>query len=670
MLKGYGFPENFINLVKAMYSKSKTSIMINGVIPAPIKVDRGVQQGDPMSCLLYNLAIEPLAVALRASTKLKGIQIRDHVKLIAKLFADDTLVYLGSNDKFSDLEELINLFCKASTARFNMEKTEALPIGLPTYREKVLTERSLGANTNKIPEYVRLIKDGEPMRTLGAWVGNGITIEDKWNKIIEVQRKVMDVWASSHPTLRGKELVLKALVTSRSWFLAAVNGMPDHIEREITKTMKDFIWNGNQRGLMRLDYTAETREKGGLGIPDLKTRMKAIDIMWLKKFLDTPEKRPTWCWVADALISGDAYLHSTPKVDDLSRIKWALQTWRTRQGKHSKLPECLKRMLKVAEKYNTRVLARKTDSALKNDMIIWHHTYGDKNNYVMNKAASKCLRRKHKLKTVGDIDDYVKKCRTGAVRRCKKGCQKMAEQLLKSLGNKWNPIKCTPYKDNLDHTPRRAEANKKVGNVPALYNPDITERGSPEKAIRIFINKPEKGEGEYRPVHRKHTYPQNVWNIYTDGACLEGNTSRARAGAGIFCMEDETKNRALRIPGTSQTNQRGELMAIVKALTIVPKGDKLTVISDSMYALQGVVENLRKWEDQGWMRVQNADIFQKIAYELDTRGGETYFQWIKGHSGDPGNYGADAKATRVRKRRWPTASTSESPKNTNSKELD
>jgi len=235
---------------------------------------------------------------------------------------------------------------------------------------------------------------------LGAWVGNRITIEDKWNTIIETQRKVMDVWAGLHLTLRGKELVLKALVTSRSWFLAAVNGMPDHIEREMTKTMKDFVWNGNQRGLMRLDYTAETREKGGLGIPDLKTRMKAIDIMWLKKFLEAPEKRPTWCWVADALISADTYLHSTPKVDDLSRIKLALQTWRTRQGKHSKLPDCLKRMLKVAEKYNTRVLARKTDSTLKNEMIIWHHTYGDKNNYVMNKAASKCLRRKHKLKTV------------------------------------------------------------------------------------------------------------------------------------------------------------------------------------------------------------------------------------------------------------------------------
>ena len=113
---------------------------------------------------MYSLAIELLAAALRASKKLKGIKVKDHPKLIAKLFAEDTLVYLGANNKFGDLEDIVNLFCKASTARFNMEKTEVLPIGIAEYRNKVLIERALGASTNKIPEYVRLIKDGEPMR--------------------------------------------------------------------------------------------------------------------------------------------------------------------------------------------------------------------------------------------------------------------------------------------------------------------------------------------------------------------------------------------------------------------------------------------------------------------------------------------------------------------------
>src|SRR5882724_9889379 len=344
-----------------------------------------------------------------------------------------------------------------------MEKTEALPIGTPKYRNKVITERILGEDTNKIPEYVHLIKDGEPMRTLGLWIGNNVIIEDKWNKVVEIQRKVTDVWNASHPTLCRKELILKALITSRNWFLAAVNGMPDHIEKEMTKIMKDFIWDGNKKRLIRLDYAAEAREKGGLGMPDLKTRMKAIDIMWLKKYLNTPEKRPTWCWVADALIKGDTYLHSTPRVEESARLKWALQTWRTRQGKHSKLPDCIKRMLKVAEKYNVRVQARKTDPSLKGNMIIWHHTYGAKNNYNMNKPVSKCLRKNHKIRKVGEMNNYVNKCRQGATERCKKhNCLKMAKKLLRTLGERWNPVKCTPYKDNLDHTPRRKEANIKL----------------------------------------------------------------------------------------------------------------------------------------------------------------------------------------------------------------
>jgi len=33
-----------------------------------------------------------------------------------------------------------------------------------------------------------------------------------------------------------------------------------------------------------------------------------------------------------------------------------------------------------------------------------------------------------------------------------------------------------------------------------------------------------------------------------------------------------------------------KLMAIVKALSIIPKGDELKITSDSMYAIQGICE--------------------------------------------------------------------------------
>ena len=128
-----------------------------------------------MSCILYNLAIEPLACTLRKSEQLKGYKINGK-KEITRLFVDDTLVYLNKNDKIKDMEDIIGVFCKASTAKFNLEKTEALPIGSKEHQENIIKKRSMGEN-NQIPDHVNLIKDGDAMRTLGAWVGNGIKLK-------------------------------------------------------------------------------------------------------------------------------------------------------------------------------------------------------------------------------------------------------------------------------------------------------------------------------------------------------------------------------------------------------------------------------------------------------------------------------------------------------------
>ncbi|KII82858.1 hypothetical protein PLICRDRAFT_80112, partial [Plicaturopsis crispa FD-325 SS-3] len=80
-----------------------------------------------MSCILYNIAIEPLGNMLRASN-IKGIQVPDLAKrILVTMFADDTLVYLSERDDFRDLEKIIDLFCLASTAKFNTEKQSTYP---------------------------------------------------------------------------------------------------------------------------------------------------------------------------------------------------------------------------------------------------------------------------------------------------------------------------------------------------------------------------------------------------------------------------------------------------------------------------------------------------------------------------------------------------------------
>ena len=61
VLEKFTFPEKMVNTIKVLYKDAPTSVIINGVVSDQFLVTRGVQQGDPMSCVLFNLGIEPLA---------------------------------------------------------------------------------------------------------------------------------------------------------------------------------------------------------------------------------------------------------------------------------------------------------------------------------------------------------------------------------------------------------------------------------------------------------------------------------------------------------------------------------------------------------------------------------------------------------------------------------
>ena len=113
-LEKFGLPEHFIKTVQALYQDAETVVILNGVLSLPYKVVRGVRQGDPLSCLLFNLAIESLASMLQAS-QLRGFTIPGKAdKLIAKLFADDTTVYLSQEDNYNDLTKILKIWCRAS----------------------------------------------------------------------------------------------------------------------------------------------------------------------------------------------------------------------------------------------------------------------------------------------------------------------------------------------------------------------------------------------------------------------------------------------------------------------------------------------------------------------------------------------------------------------------
>ena len=204
--------------IQELYKNTSKVIMINGTVTKKYKVGRGVHQGDPMSCILYDLAIEPLAEALRKSN-LKGLDIEGNIeRLVVNLFTDDTIVYLRKDDNMEVLDMVLNTFCKVSTVKFNVNKTEILPIGKARFRKEMIEKCRMG--TNIIDEDKKIIKEGESMRTLGSWVGNGKTDSPHWERIIKLQEKIIEKWSRMNLTTKGKELALKSLIQLKAVFLA------------------------------------------------------------------------------------------------------------------------------------------------------------------------------------------------------------------------------------------------------------------------------------------------------------------------------------------------------------------------------------------------------------------------------------------------------------------
>jgi ribonuclease HI len=104
------------------------------------------------------------------------------------------------------------------------------------------------------------------------------------------------------------------------------------------------------------------------------------------------------------------------------------------------------------------------------------------------------------------------------------------------------------------------------------------------------------------------------------------------------------RNGAFRVPGEAQSNQIGEVVAIIKATSTAQNFIPLVIASDSMYAINGLTDQLSTWEDNGWISIKNAQFFKAAAAILKQCLASTSFKWIKGHNGTQGNEEADKLA--------------------------
>lgn len=135
----------------------------------------------------------------------------------------------------------------------------------------------------------------------------------------------------------------------------------------------------------------------------------------------------------------------------------------------------------------------------------------------------------------------------------------------------------------------------------------------------------------------------NKVTIYTDGAC-KGNPGVGGWGA---VLESGAHKKELFGGEQETTNNRMELMAVIKALSALKRPCEIKLHTDSQYVLKGITEWISGWKARGWRTaskepVKNVDLWQVLDAACQTH--QIEWIWVRGHTGNPGNELADQLA--------------------------
>ncbi|WZZ89708.1 hypothetical protein YC2023_118287 [Brassica napus] len=154
VLTALDLPEKFVDWIKECISTPSYSIAINGEMKGFFPGQKGLRQGDPISSLLFVIAMDVLSKMLdrRTIEGRFGIHPECDAPLITHLsFADDVLIFFdGSEDSLRGILKILEEFRLISGLKINRQKSKLLLDGGSSSRCRDLANE-MGISQGALP---------------------------------------------------------------------------------------------------------------------------------------------------------------------------------------------------------------------------------------------------------------------------------------------------------------------------------------------------------------------------------------------------------------------------------------------------------------------------------------------------------------------------------------
>ena len=288
VLEKFGFGESFIQWIRVILKNQESCVINGGKTTGYFSLYRGARQGDPISAYLFILVLEIVFISIRSNGNIKGIKIfGNSYKLTA--FADDTTFFIKNKESVECLLESFQTFSKFSGLKPNASKCEICGIG---------TKRG---------EYVALCGmkqvnlNSASVKILGIHFSydENVIKEKNFLEIIKMIENIVHVWKMRNLTIMGKITIFKTIILSKIVYITFLSNIPKIIIDKLENIQKTFLWDG-KRPKIKHTTLIGSYEKGGLNGVDIKSRLCALQLSWIRRLFDNNDH--AWKLIPNYLI--------------------------------------------------------------------------------------------------------------------------------------------------------------------------------------------------------------------------------------------------------------------------------------------------------------------------------------------------------------------------------